>query len=54
LACGVGLASAAWHLALTVVAGRASRWLTPAVRHGLAIGGRIAVLAIAAHLGLSA
>jgi len=52
-ASGVGLASTAWHLAITVAAGHASRWLTPAVRRGLAIGGRIAVLAIAAHLGLS-
>jgi threonine/homoserine/homoserine lactone efflux protein len=49
-AAGVGFASAAWHLALTLVAGHAGRWMTPRVRRGLAIGGRVAVLAIAAHL----
>jgi hypothetical protein len=50
---GVGAASAAWHLALTLAAGHAGRWLTPRVRRALAIGGRLAVLAIAAHLALS-
>jgi len=50
---GVGLASAAWHLLLTLAAGHAGRRLTPRVRRGLAIGGRIAVLAIAAHLALA-
>jgi threonine/homoserine/homoserine lactone efflux protein len=50
---GVGLASAAWHLALTLAAGNARRWMTPRVRHGLAIGGRVAVLGIAAHLALA-
>jgi threonine/homoserine/homoserine lactone efflux protein len=49
---GVGAASAAWHLLLTLAAGHAARWLTPAARHALAIGGRLAVLAIAAHLAL--
>jgi threonine/homoserine/homoserine lactone efflux protein len=52
-AVGVGIASAAWHLVLTLAAGRAGRWLTPRTRRGLAIGGRIGVLAIAARLGLS-
>ena len=53
-ATGVGIASAGWHLALTLAAGHAGRWMTPRVRRGLAIGGRIAVLAIAAHLALGA
>jgi threonine/homoserine/homoserine lactone efflux protein len=52
-AAGVGLASAAWHLLLTVAAGHAGRWMGPRVRRGLAIGGRVAVLAIAAHLALA-
>ena len=47
---GVGMASAAWHGALTLVAGHAGRWITPAIRLGLAVGGRLVVLAIAAHL----
>jgi threonine/homoserine/homoserine lactone efflux protein len=51
-AVGVGLASAGWHLVLTLAAGHAGRWVTPRIRHGLAIGGRLAVLAIAAHLAL--
>jgi threonine/homoserine/homoserine lactone efflux protein len=49
---GVGAASAAWHLVLTLAAGHAGRWLTPAARRALAIGGRLAVLAIAANLAL--
>jgi threonine/homoserine/homoserine lactone efflux protein len=53
-AAGVGLASAAWHLVLTVTAGHAARWLTSRVRRGLAVGGRIGVLAIALHLALGA
>jgi threonine/homoserine/homoserine lactone efflux protein len=51
---GVALASTAWHVALTLAAGHAGRWLTPSVRRGLAIGGRIGVLAIAAGLALGA
>jgi threonine/homoserine/homoserine lactone efflux protein len=53
-ALGVGLASGAWHVALTLAAGHAGRWITPRIRRGLAIGGRVAVLAIAAHLALAA
>jgi threonine/homoserine/homoserine lactone efflux protein len=53
-AAGVGVASATWHLALTLVAGHAGRWMTPRVRRGLAVGGRVAVLAIAAHLASGA
>jgi hypothetical protein len=49
---GVGAASAAWHGALTLAAGHAGRWITPAIRLGLAVGGRLVVLAIAAHLVL--
>ena len=51
-AAGVGAASAAWHIMLTLVAGHAGRWMTPRLRRGLAVGGRVAVLAIAAHLAL--
>jgi arginine exporter protein ArgO len=51
-AAGVGLASAAWHLLLTIAAGHAGRWMTPRLRRGLAVFGRVAVLAIAAHLAL--
>jgi threonine/homoserine/homoserine lactone efflux protein len=53
-AAGVGLASAAWHLALTLAAGHAGRWMTPRVRRRLAIAGRVGVLAIASHLALGA
>jgi threonine/homoserine/homoserine lactone efflux protein len=53
-AAGVGVASAAWHVALTLAAGHAGRWITPRIRRGLAIGGRLLVLAIAAHLALGA
>jgi threonine/homoserine/homoserine lactone efflux protein len=52
-AVGVGVASALWHLALTLAAGHGGRWITPRIRRGLAVAGRIAVLAIAAHLALS-
>jgi threonine/homoserine/homoserine lactone efflux protein len=51
-AAGVGLASAAWHVLLTLAAGHAGRWMTPRVRRGFAVAGRLAVLAIAAHLAL--
>ncbi|HEX8068077.1 MAG TPA: hypothetical protein VF520_16285 [Thermoleophilaceae bacterium] len=53
-AAGVGLGSAAWHLVLTVAAGHVGRRLTPRAGRGLAVGGRLAVLAIAAHLALGA
>ena len=53
-AAGVGTASAAWHLALTLAAGHAARWMTPRIRRGLAIGGRLLVLAIALRLALGA
>ena len=51
-ATGAGAASAGWHLVLTLTAGHAGRWITPPVRRGLAIGGRLVVLAIAAHIAL--
>jgi threonine/homoserine/homoserine lactone efflux protein len=51
-AAGVGLASAAWHLVLTLAAGHAGRWMTPRVRRGFAVAGRLAVLGIAAHLAV--
>jgi threonine/homoserine/homoserine lactone efflux protein len=50
---GVGVASFGWHLLLGTAAGHAGRWMTARVRRGLAIGGRLAVLAIAAHLALA-
>ena len=50
---GVGVASAVWHLALTLVAAHAGRWVTPRIRRGLAIGGRLAVLAIAVNLAVA-
>jgi threonine/homoserine/homoserine lactone efflux protein len=49
-AAGVGAASGAWHLVLTLAAGHAGRWMTPRVRRALGVAGRLAVLAIAAHL----
>jgi threonine/homoserine/homoserine lactone efflux protein len=51
-AAGVGIASAAWHALLTLAAGHAGRWMTSRVRTGFAVVGRLAVLAIAAHLAL--
>ncbi len=51
---GVGAASAGWHLTLTLAAGHAGRWVTPNIRRGLSIGGRVVVLAIALRLALSA
>jgi threonine/homoserine/homoserine lactone efflux protein len=51
---GVGAASAGWHVALSVAAGHAGRWVTPRVRRALAIAGRVVVLAIAARLALAA
>jgi threonine/homoserine/homoserine lactone efflux protein len=51
-AAGVGAASAGWHVVLTLAAGHAGRWITPPIRRCLAIGGRLVVLAIAAHLAL--
>jgi threonine/homoserine/homoserine lactone efflux protein len=51
-AAGVGAASAGWHVLLTLAAGHAGRSITPRIQRGLAIGGRLAVLAIAAHLAL--
>ena len=53
-AAGVGAASAGWHLALTLAAGHAARWMTPPIRRGLAIGGRLLVLAIALRLAIGA
>jgi len=52
-AAGVGLASAAWHLLLTLSVAYAGRRMTARVRRNLAIGGRVAVLAIAAHLAFA-
>lgn len=51
---GVGAASAGWHLVLTLAAGHAGRWVTPGIRRGLSISGRIIVLLIAFHLLTSA
>jgi threonine/homoserine/homoserine lactone efflux protein len=51
-AAGVGIASAAWHVLLTLAAGHAGRWMTPRVGTGFAVLGRVAVLGIATHLAL--
>jgi threonine/homoserine/homoserine lactone efflux protein len=51
-AAGVGVASAAWHLVLSLAAGHAGRWMTPRFRLGFGVVGRVAVLGIAAHLAL--
>jgi threonine/homoserine/homoserine lactone efflux protein len=51
---GVGAGSAGWHLVLALAAGHARRWIVPGARDALAVGGRVAVLAIAAHLAMSA
>ncbi len=53
-ALGVGAGSGAWHLVLSTAAGHAGPWITPRIQRALAIGGRLAVLAIAAHLALAA
>jgi threonine/homoserine/homoserine lactone efflux protein len=53
-AAGVGVASAAWHVALSLAAGHAGRWMTPRIQRALAIGGRLVVLGIAARLALGA
>jgi hypothetical protein len=50
---GVGAASAGWHVALSLAAGHAGRWVTPRIQRGFAIGGRLVVLAIAARLALA-
>jgi threonine/homoserine/homoserine lactone efflux protein len=47
---GVGLASGAWHLFLTLTASHVGGWITPRVQRALGIAGRLAVLAIAARL----
>ena len=53
-ALGVGAASGAWHLALGLAAGHGGRRLTPRLRRGLAIGGRLAVLVFALNLAITA
>jgi threonine/homoserine/homoserine lactone efflux protein len=52
-AAGVGVASGGWHVVLTVAAGHAGRWITPRIQTGLGVGGRVAVLLLAAHLALA-
>ena len=51
---GVGLGSAAWHLVLALAAGQARRWIAGRARDAVAVGGRLVVLGIAAHLALGA
>jgi threonine/homoserine/homoserine lactone efflux protein len=53
-ALGVGAASGGWHALLSLAAGHAGQWMTPQIRRGLAVGGRLMVLAIAVHLALGA
>jgi threonine/homoserine/homoserine lactone efflux protein len=47
---GVGAASGAWHLFLTLSAAHVGRWITPRVQRGLGVAGRIVILALAARL----
>jgi threonine/homoserine/homoserine lactone efflux protein len=49
---GVGLASAAWHVFLTLTAAHAGRWITPRVQRVLGISGRVLILAFALRLAL--
>ena len=49
---GVGAGSAAWHLALALAASRARRWIAGRARDVVALGGRVVILGIAAHLAL--
>lgn len=51
---GIGAGSAAWHLVLALVAGHATRRLGASARERLAIGGRVVVLLLAAHLAFGA
>jgi threonine/homoserine/homoserine lactone efflux protein len=51
---GVGIASAGWHLFLTLTAAHVGRWITPRVQRGLGIAGRVAILLIAARLVIAA
>jgi threonine/homoserine/homoserine lactone efflux protein len=51
---GVGMASAGWHLFLTLTAAHVGRWITPRVQRGLGIAGRVAILLIAARLVIAA
>lgn len=50
---GVAAGTGGWHVFLPLAAGHAGRWVTPAIRRALAIGGRVLVLAIAVHLAVS-
>jgi threonine/homoserine/homoserine lactone efflux protein len=50
---GVAVGTGGWHLFLPLAAGHAGRWVTPAIRRVLAIGGRVLVLAIAVHLAVA-
>jgi threonine/homoserine/homoserine lactone efflux protein len=50
---GVAAGTGSWHLLLPLAAGHAGRWVTPAIRRGLAIGGRVLVLGIAVHLAVN-
>jgi hypothetical protein len=50
---GVGAASGAWHVFLTLSAAHAGRWVTPRIQRALGIAGRVAILALAARLVLA-
>jgi threonine/homoserine/homoserine lactone efflux protein len=49
---GVGIASAGWHVFLTLTAAHAARWMTPRVQRVLGISGRVLILAFAVRLAL--
>jgi threonine/homoserine/homoserine lactone efflux protein len=48
-----GVASAIWHLLLTLAAGHAGRWLTPPIQRAVAITGRLVVLGVAVRFALA-
>jgi threonine/homoserine/homoserine lactone efflux protein len=50
---GVGVASASWHLLLTLAAGHAGRRVTPAIQRAVSVGGRLIVLAVAVRFALA-
>jgi threonine/homoserine/homoserine lactone efflux protein len=50
---GAGTASALWHLALSLAAGHAGRWLTPRIQRVVSIAGRMAVVVMAIRLAVA-
>jgi threonine/homoserine/homoserine lactone efflux protein len=50
---GAGIASALWHLALSLAAGHAGRRFTPRIQHAVSIAGRLAVVVVAIRLAIA-